>query len=182
MLYTYTCGWWVTTVDQETRLAISTAINSMHVWLSVLAPFTCLGISDKCVLNLLTLCAEAAWPPQTMYAMLLCFGGELDLPEASAAHQQEPFGKHVHPAIRIHPTISLLSEAWGYITEGEASRYWSSSSHVLWRRSNVNQEGLGTRVGKLWKWSSCNQVQCKRLSALTVLPGRRPKYACAVAG
>ena len=117
-------------------------------------------------------------PDNVRYASL--FGGELDLPEASAAHQQEPFGKHVHPAIRIHPTISLLSKAWGYITGGEASRYWSSLSHVLWRRSNVNQEGLGTRVGKLWKWSSCNQVQSRQLSALTVLPGRHPKYACAV--
>ena len=54
-------------------------------------------------------------PDNVRHASL--FGGELDLPEARAAHQPEPFRKHMHPAIRIHPTISLLSEAWGYITE-----------------------------------------------------------------
>ena len=117
-------------------------------------------------------------PDNERHASLL--GDELDLPEASAAHQQELFGKHCTQQLG-YTQISLLSEAWGYITGGEASRYWSSSSHVLWRRSNINRKGLGTRVEKLWKWSSCNQVQSKRLSALTVLPGRHPKYACTVA-
>ena len=42
----------------------------------------------------------------------------------------------MHPVIRLCLTVSLLSEAWGYITGGEASRYWFTGRSPTPKRAN----------------------------------------------
>ena len=88
----------------------------------------------------------------------------------------------MHPVIRLCPTISLLSEAWGYITGVKPPGIGPARVTSCKDGVTMISEGLSTRVGKALKTNAvAARCKAKRLRALTVLSGQHPKYACAFA-